>query len=369
MLFFMNIAEGSCSLNVPAGAPRKNAEAFYNPDAKISRDIGIAIISSLNRKNLRMADVLGGTGARTVRLLKEAPKNTFKEIFINDINPKAVKLIKINVKLNKLSKVKVSNNEATLFMMGLNMVDYIDIDPFGSPVPFLDTAMRRLANNGILAVAATDTAALTGSSFAACVRKYNARPLYGEMMHEIGMRILIKKVQEIGARHERSLIPIYCHSTKHYMRAYFKCEAGAEKTKDVLHQHGFVHYCHRCLNRYTSKFNEPKLCCDVSMDVAGPLWIGDLWDEKLAERVAIFSLKYPESRDLAKRIYFESKVPVFGTFSLPKISSIVKKNAPRQEKLFEELENKGYKSALSHFGRECLRTNAALDKVKELFLK
>lgn len=362
----MKLTEGKAILNVPAGLPRKKSEAFYNPEAKISRDIGIAVISSLGRKNLRMADVLGGTGARTVRSLKEAPKNTIKEIFINDINPKAVNLIKKNIKSNKLSKIKVSNNEATLFMMGLNMVDYIDIDPFGSPVPFLDTAMRRLANNGILAVAATDTAALTGSSFAACVRKYNARPLYGEMMHEIGMRILIKKVQEIGAQHEKALIPIYCHSTKHYMRAYFKCEAGAEKAKDVLHNHGFVHYCHRCLSRHTSKFNEPKLCCDISMEVAGPLWLGDLWDSKLAKKVAKFCEVYPESKDLAKTIEKESEISSFGTFSLPKISSILSKNAPKQKDLLDSL-NKENKAALSHFGRECVRTNASLEEIKKLF--
>lgn len=363
----MKLTEGKAVLNVPAGAPRKNAEAFYNPDAVISRDIGIAVISSLGRKNLRMADVLGGTGARTVRLLKEAPKNTIKEVFINDINPKAVSLIKKNIKSNKLSKIKVSNNEATLFLMGLNMVDYIDIDPFGSPVPFLDTAMRRLANNGVLAVAATDTAALTGSSFAACVRKYNARPLYGEMMHEIGMRILIKKVQEIGAQHEKALTPIYCHSTKHYMRAYFKCEAGAEKAKEILHQHGFVHYCHRCLNRYTSKFNEPKLCCEVSMDVAGPLWLGDLWDKELAENVAKFCEIYPETNNLAKTIKAESVVSSFGTFSLPKISSVLGKNAPKQKELLNSLNKKG-EAALSHFGRECVRTNAPIERIKELFV-
>lgn len=363
----MNITEGKAVLTVPVGAPRKNAEAFYNPDAIVSRDIGIAVISSLGRKNLRMADVLGGTGARTVRLLKEAPKNTIKEIFINDINPKAVSLIKKNIKTNKLSKVKVSNSEATLFLMSLNMVDYIDIDPFGSPVPFLDTAMRRLANNGILAIAATDTAALTGASFAACVRKYNSRPLHGEMMHEIGMRILIKKAQEIAAQHEKALTPIYCHSTKHYMRAYFKCEAGAEKAKDTLHEHGFIHFCPRCLNRFVSKFNEPKPCCNILTEVAGPLWLGSLWDEKLAKQVNKFCANYPQTKDITSLIAKESVIDSF-TFSLPKISSVLGKNSPKQKDLFENLKKKGYNVSLSHFGRECVRTDAPLKEVKKLFI-
>ena len=36
--------------------------------------------------------------------------------------------------------------------------DYIDLDPFGSPNIFLDSAVKRLGRNGILAVTATDTA-------------------------------------------------------------------------------------------------------------------------------------------------------------------------------------------------------------------
>jgi tRNA (guanine26-N2/guanine27-N2)-dimethyltransferase len=191
--------------------------------------------------------------------------------------------------------------------------------------------------------------------------------MHGEMMHETGMRILIKKVQEIGAQHEKALMPIYCHSTKHYMRVYFKCEAGAEKAKDVLHQHGFVHYCHRCLNRYVSKFNEPKLCCDVSMDVAGPLWTGGLWDKALSKKVAVFCQKYSETSNLAKIIEAESQIESFETFSLPKISSVLGKNAPKQKDLFENLKKKGYIVSLSHFGKECVRTSAPIEEIKKCF--
>ena len=30
--------------------------------------------------------------------------------------------------------------------------DYIEVDPFGSPVPFLDIAIQRIKHNGILSV-------------------------------------------------------------------------------------------------------------------------------------------------------------------------------------------------------------------------
>ena len=67
--------------------------------------------------------------------------------------------------------------------------DYIDVDPFGSPNPFLDAAIKRIARDGILAVTATDTAPLCGTYTNACRRKYWAVPLRNELMHEIGIRI------------------------------------------------------------------------------------------------------------------------------------------------------------------------------------
>ena len=38
---------------------------------------------------------------------------------------------------------------------------WIDIDPYESSIPFLDTAVQSIARKGILEVSATDTAALT----------------------------------------------------------------------------------------------------------------------------------------------------------------------------------------------------------------
>lgn len=40
--------------------------------------------------------------------------------------------------------------------------DFVDIDPFGSCLPFLEAAVGGVADDGILAVAATDLATLCG---------------------------------------------------------------------------------------------------------------------------------------------------------------------------------------------------------------
>ena len=48
---------------------------------------------------------------------------------------------------------------------------WIDIDPYGSPAPFIDSAMQSMARSGVMEVSATDTAALTGSSKTALMRR------------------------------------------------------------------------------------------------------------------------------------------------------------------------------------------------------
>ena len=43
-------------------------------------------------------------------------------------------------------------------------------------------------------------------------------------MHEIGLRILIRRVQLAGSVYDKALIPILSYSKEHYMRVFFKCE-------------------------------------------------------------------------------------------------------------------------------------------------
>jgi tRNA (guanine26-N2/guanine27-N2)-dimethyltransferase len=52
---------------------------------------------------------------------------------------------------------------------------WIDLDPFGSPVQFLDAALQGLSRTGVLEITATDTAALTGSSASSQARRYGAK--------------------------------------------------------------------------------------------------------------------------------------------------------------------------------------------------
>ena len=54
--------------------------------------------------------------------------------------------------------------------------DIVDLDPFGSPVPFLDSAMRAVRDGGLLCIVATDVSVFTGTERAACTPRYGVVP-------------------------------------------------------------------------------------------------------------------------------------------------------------------------------------------------
>jgi tRNA (guanine26-N2/guanine27-N2)-dimethyltransferase len=64
---------------------------------------------------------------------------------------------------------------------------YIDIDPYGPPVPFLDHAFGALMRRAWLAVTATDKAPLCGAHPKACLRKYLGKPITTSYSDEVGL--------------------------------------------------------------------------------------------------------------------------------------------------------------------------------------
>ena len=294
------INEGSINLKIPkAEKISKEMDVFYNPVMGLNRDISILLLNSINKENMQIADPLAATGVRSIRFLKELSKNKIKNIYINDYNKDAISLIKQNLALNKIQyknkKIIIKNQDANLFLLNSNGFDYVDIDPFGAPIQFLDSACKRLARDGILAVTATDTSALCGTSPKACLRKYWSVPKKSAIMHETGLRILIRKAQLIAAQYDKALFPIFSYSKEHYMRAFLKNNKGKNKVDRILKQHGY--------------FNN-----------AGPLWLGKLWDKKLTNSIYKNALKnriFKNNRELVNFLYIikeESKINAAGFY-------------------------------------------------------
>ncbi len=329
------VKEGKATVKVPVVKTiSKEMDVFYNPVMKFNRDITILLLQQFPRMSL--CDPLAGSGVRSVRFAKELK---YKSITANDFSSKAVNLIKKNMKLNKV-RFDVCNMDANLFLLNSTGFDYIDIDPFGTPNPYLDSAVRRISREGILAVTATDTAALCGTYPKACIRKYWAVPLRNELMHEIGIRILIRKVQLIGAQYSKALIPVFSYSKEHYMRVFFRCSKGKEDVDKILKLHG--HF-----------------------ENAGPIWKGDLWDKKLVRKM-VKNNEVEENSKILNVIRDESGVGGIGFYDLHKIAKRHKVDIPRKEELIKKLNKKGYKASETHFSGFSVRSDIEFEKLLKI---
>src|SRR3989344_5407827 len=300
-------------------------EVFYNPVMKSNRNISILLLNSVENENMNIASPLTGSGIRELRFLKELKPGKIRNLFVNDIKENFPKVIADNLKLSKItkylkSKRVVHNDDANLFL--LNQVkhcvrdefcgyfDYIEIDPFGSPNPFLAAAVARITRNGIIAVTATDTAALTGTYPKVTKRKYWARAVRNYMMHEIGLRILIRRVQLQGVQFDKALIPILAYHKDHYFRIYFKNIKGKEKCDEVLKEHRYLLFNPKSLDFKTSEFNSKK-----GFDYFGPLWTGALLDKRLIAKMKKEN-PFPEEQKFLDLLYEESKQDTVGFYDL-----------------------------------------------------
>ncbi len=293
------VREGLVRARVPAEEKvSREMEVFYNPVMRLNRDVTILLLRALGEERRsresswqgwKIGSPLAGTGVRECRFLVELPASLVREVHANDYKEGAAVLIRRNIALNEESlrcdEIEVACTEASKFLLESKGYDYIELDPFGTPNPFLDAAVKRLYRYGVLGVTATDTAALAGTYPSACRRKYWAEPLHNHLMHEVGLRILVRKVQLVAAQYEKALVPVYAYGKDHYYRVFFRCDRGRQRVKEVLARHQYLVYDEGSLVARPSATNS----VGSGESWAGPLWAGPLWDARLAERVALLN--------------------------------------------------------------------------------
>ena len=339
------ITEGSVRIKASIGKISKKLDVFYNPVMKLNRDITLLLLYSINNNDMQMALPLAGSGIRGIRFLKELKEEKIRSITFNDIDKKSVQIIEENLRLNDIKdrdKIQIENKDANLFLLQSTGFDYIDIDPFGTPNPFLENSIVRLAREGILAVTATDTAALAGSSKNACIRKYWANSLRNEFMHETAVRILIRKVQLVGAQNDKALTPIFSYYSDHYYRIFFRCDKGKQKVDKLLRKHGPLIFEN----------------CEY-----GPIFKGKLWDNKLVKRMLKSCNKNNRKMySLLSIISKEATIGTIGSYDLHEISRKIK-TIPKIEEVIKKLEEKGFKASRTHFNLRAVKTNAQKNQI------
>jgi len=319
--------------------------AFYNPAMTFNREITIASIinyaeSLENEKRnpkLKILEALGATGLRSVRFAKEIPEKFLKKIICNDINKDSVKTIHENIKSHKVEHLVEGNLDNAVKLMQENSIRYedrktcsvlnnkrnisdtdinkdakfsnlgydvIDLDPFGSVTPFLDSAVQAIRDNGLLCLTCTDMAVLSGSQLQACYSYYGTWPVrtgQRKTCHEQALRTLLHTVDSTCSKYGRSIVPLLSVSVDYYIRVFVKVVINKNEQSKSCTRNGLLAVCKSCGNFKTKTFARLEknkfvsndrvklegICeiCEGNFTVGGPYYLGDIHDNDFIKKL------------------------------------------------------------------------------------
>jgi len=374
------INEGKVSIRVPEYEKiSSKAPVFYNPVMELNRDLSVAaltVFSKMVDHDITVCDTFGGTGIRGIRYVKEI--EGVEKAIVNDLNPVAVEYAKENVLLNELEGVHVCKEDANIILRKCKgQFDVVDLDPFGTPSPFVDSAAHSIRAGGLICVTATDTSALCGTYSEPCIRKYSAVPLKNEYCHENGLRILAGFVARTFSKYKKFIEIKFSHSTEHYMRIYATVGKGGQNTDNSLKALGYIAHCRTCMNRWVVKGLAPVISdkcpiCGGNISLGGPLWCGDMYDpEFVSSMIDTFKKSELNTESAATKLLetclSESQAPI-SFYEIHKVCKNLKIGAPPLQNIMDMLENGGYFVSRTHFSPTSIKTNAGIIELKRIIL-
>jgi len=364
-------------------APSK-APVFYNPVMELNRDLAVLALQAYQQtveRKISVCEPLSSCGIRGVRFAVEV--EGIKRIVLNDISKEAAKLAQFNIERNNLAdRISAANEDANLLLSCYaaprKRFDYIDVDPFGSPVPYMDSAVRALRDQGLLALTATDVAPLCGVHPKACVRKYGGRPLRTAYCHELAVRLLAGCLTMMAAKHDIGIRVVFSHSTNHYIRVYAIARYGAKRADKSVQKMGYVLHCFTCLHRETAsgifsslKKNCPE--CGSGIRTAGPLWLGKIFDEKLLALMEreLKKRKLRNQKTILKMLSMskdEVEAPPM-YYITDKICDKLNLPIPPLIEVMKKLRKAGFQAVPTHFNNRGIRTDAPASVFKEIIAR
>ncbi|MBN2110326.1 MAG: tRNA (guanine(10)-N(2))-dimethyltransferase [Methanosarcinaceae archaeon] len=377
------VKEGKTGVLVPVhetgiSFPPSAAPVFYNPAMELNRDISVAVTSVFTKKlsgrrnipigDIRYLDALAASGIRGLRIANEVGVH----VTLNDWSEDAFDLITRNTEhLGLRTKVDATRKNANVIMHEQRF-NIVDIDPFGTPAPFLAAAARCAVH--MLAVTATDTAPLCGAHLHSGIRKYSAVPLNNEYHAEMGIRILLGKIARELAVTDRFMTPLLSHTTRHYVRTYLETGKGAKKADEMLEKVGFISHCPSC--GFRESFHgiavhidsECPRCASGTL-VAGPLWLGKLHDRDFCGEVLMeLERTEPGTMEQAKKIIGscmdELDIPTFYEQHL--ICKKLGVSASGINDLINTLRSRGFAASRTHFSGTSFKTDASIDEIESI---
>ncbi|MCQ2056208.1 MAG: methyltransferase [archaeon] len=353
------IQEGQTKLLVPrdhsvSGPGKIGHSVFFNEQMAFNRDVSVMFLRTLDKK-ISVADTMAATGSRAVRIANEVPK---ADVVANDISCCAVPYIEENIRINDLCNCTASNRDMHS-LLAEDIFDYIDVDPFGSPVPFLHSAIQGCKRHGYIAITATDTATLSGAQKIKCRRRYQVEPLGGPMCHEIGIRILLGTMAREMAKFNKGLKPILSFSVDHYFRIYVQSLDGASYADKSLDSLVYLSYNPKTLERSFSKEADKNY-------MYGPFWGGKLFDNGYISRMSSDGTFAQRRCDKMLRMWSDEIDEVPFLYEISEISSYLKLSTPPLEQFVERMNMYG-KTTKTHISPTAFKTTLSLKEVIDVY--
>ena len=357
------------AVEVPEQSGEGVGEAvFFNPRMELNRDLTVATLEAYREREPRATSYLDATAATGIRGVRAAAAGY--EATLADTDPTAVERCRANLARNDLDGEVLHRNANALLHDHERPFDVVDVDPFGTPIPFADAALANARD--LVCVTATDTAPLCGAHFESGVRTYAAVPRNTEYHAEMGLRVLVSALARTAARYDVAATPILSHVSDHYVRAYLELERGAGAANAAIDDLGHVHHCPECLYRDHERglIADPPATCPAcgseQVVTAGPIWLGPAHDPgfvaAVRARVTDGMGTARRARRLLDRIEDELDTPthydqhrLYGRWNEPAIG---------MDGFLDALREAGFPASRTHYGGTTFKTTADVTEIE-----
>jgi tRNA (guanine26-N2/guanine27-N2)-dimethyltransferase len=342
----MLVREESARLQVPKNSLSDpfHSKVFYNPRMRFNRSLSSLAAGASGAKTA--CDGLCASGARGIRYFLE---NGLDSVDFVDANPDAAGAARENVEFNSVNGEVLEGG----FNERLEKkYDWVELDPFGSPAPFLEAAFKHAKK--FVSITATDLANLCSAHKerqAVCRRVYGAEPLHCPFSHELALRILVAKCVRVAEECGMTARPVLSFYEGHATKTVLRLGVGGGSRKEC-----FV------------SFDGAE--ARVAGEGAGPLWAGDLCDSSFLQKcIEINCRGYADEKRIAKALELlegECGLPPY-YYDLHALSDFFGVETPSKKKVLEALRSPGYRAVETHFAPTGIKTNAPFKELAQMF--
>ncbi|GAA5902388.1 tRNA (guanine26-N2)-dimethyltransferase [Sporobolomyces salmoneus] len=376
-----------------------------------------------------LLEALSATGLRAIRYAKEIP--LLKHVVANDLSASAVEDIRRNIDYNGLSpkglkslpgteninekdikpngiwskaqideavegKVRVNEGDACVYMYQHRgeeqRFDCVDLDPYGSAVPFLDAAMNSIADGGLMCVTCTDMGVLAGHNYPEkAFTHYGGVCVNAEYSHEVALRLVLNALATTAARYGRYIEPQLSLSIDFYVRLFIRVKTGPKEVKALPSKTSLLYYCHSCqtphfqpFGRVSEKKSEKtghinysyhvasgpppgvgEKCgeCGGKFHIGGPMWGAPIHNKEFVKEMLDHVEENSKDFKTSERIkgmltvaYNECEAPLY--FSPARMASYFNSLCPPLHTMASALLNANYTASRSHAQPGSIKTDA-----------